>query len=139
MIICTYQVRKSMRNTKLRDSSSGAEAEADEHPADGVPSSASGNSSHYHRNRAAAAAGSSLESQVGNWPDNWGKERKERRRDALIPGFVVWMEKAVTLFERTTKPRSRAHALDEFTQPMSHNSTWPCTLVTMRVRLGLPG
>ena len=138
MIICTYQVRKSMRNTKLRDSSSGAEAEADEHP-DGVSSSASGNSSHYHRNRAAAAAGSSLESQVGNWPDNWGKERKERRRDALIPGFVVWMEKAVTLFERTTKPRSRAHALDEFTQPMSHNSTWPCTLVTMRVRLGLPG
>ena len=72
-----------MKNTKLRDSGDGAEVEGDEHPdADGVSSSASGTSSHYHRNRAAAAAaGSSLESQVGNWPDNWRKERKERRRD----------------------------------------------------------
>ena len=62
-----------MKNTKLRDSGDGAEVEGDEHPdADGVSSSASGNSSLYHRNRAtaAAAAGSSLESQVGNWPDN---------------------------------------------------------------------
>ena len=60
-----------MKNTKLRDSGDGAEVEGDEHP-DGVSSSASGTSSHYHRNRAAAAAaaGSSLESQVGNWPDN---------------------------------------------------------------------
>ena len=71
-----------MKNTKMRDSGDGAEVEADEH-LDGVSSSASGTSSHYHRNRAAAAAGSSLESQVGNWPDNWGKERKERKRDAL--------------------------------------------------------
>ena len=73
-----------MKNTKLRDSGDGAEVEGDEHPdADGVSSSASGTSSHYHRNRAAAAAaaGSSLESQVGNWPDNWGKERRVRRRD----------------------------------------------------------
>ena len=71
-----------MKNTKLRDSGDGAEVEGDEHPdADGVSSSASGTSSHYHRNRAAAAAaatGSSLESQVGNWPDNWRKERRVR-------------------------------------------------------------
>ena len=57
-----------MKNTKLRDSSDGAEVEIDEH-LDGVSSSTSAASSHYHRNRA-AAAGSSLESQVGNWPDN---------------------------------------------------------------------
>ena len=88
-----------MKNTKMRDSGDGAEVEAGEH-LDGVSSSASGTSSHYHRNRAAAAAGSSLESQVGNWPDNWGKERKERRKEGWthLLGFVVWMEeKAVTL------------------------------------------
>ena len=79
-----------MKNTKLRDSGDGAEVEGDEH-LDGVSSSASGTSSHYHRNRSAAAAGSSLESQVGNWPDNWRKERKERRRDdCALTGGHLW-------------------------------------------------